>query len=235
MGSKACSCFRGEFVLDALPSEWYISWFVSCCLMSIVECSFHALKFCYMFRIHVFSIPEYSTVLVGLATNSLVFCIILTEAKMLCTAFLLMFWCDANGYLYSSLTGAWVEEASEEAQCPLTLDARQAWWSFCKWRVLLACDLIDISDVCFLLSDMCIFFASGPQAIIWSSQVQGVPSSDPHPQEQTEVCSYLPWGTVHPDAAPHPGWWQGPHGQVCSYYMLYLITKTYSSCACSCP
>ena len=34
------------------------------------------------------------------------------------------------------IPGKGFEEASEEAQCAQALDARQAWWSFCKFVVL---------------------------------------------------------------------------------------------------
>jgi hypothetical protein len=52
-------------------------------------------------------------------------------------------------------------------------------------------------------------FSVGSQAIFWSSQVQGVPASDPHRQEQAQVCSDVPWGHFYPDAMPCTCWWQG--------------------------
>ena len=62
---------------------------------------------------------------------------------------------------------------------------------------------------CFRL----VFFSVGSQAIFWTSQVQGVPASDPHHQEHAQVCTDVPWGHFYPDATPCTCWWQGQDWQ----------------------
>lgn len=66
-----------------------------------------------------------------------------------------------------------------------------------------------------ILAHLCsfVFFCwAGTQAFIWSPQSQGVLAFDPHPQEQVEVCSDLPWSHFNLDAATCYGWWKGQDG-----------------------
>jgi len=45
------------------------------------------------------------------------------------------------------------------------------------------------------------FGFAGTKAIIWTPQVKGVPSLDPHPAKQTEICSNIQRSYCHLDAA----------------------------------